>query len=858
MQVKNYFRYISVLCALILLSGCSATKRLLEKDQSLLIANTVQLKNSGKLITEKNTLKSELGKQVVYSQQPNKKFLSLFRMKLGIYTFSTFKNKKRLTKKIELENKISNGTATDDEKKELDKLLKKKKFENFLNETSGGEPPVLFDSTTMKTTVNRMKNYLFYHGFFNSDVTYSFQTKNKKTKAIYTASLGNQYTLKEIKITSEDSNITPIIQKSKKELLMRKGDAFDIDVIKKDRTLLAEAVQNEGYFVFSPEYISMNVDSTIGNKEVNVELYVNLDVDSSIHKKYYYDEITINVLDYEKKDKILNQTKRDYIYDTICDVAYKTDKKTVFPRALSKSIYIHKDDLYSKNSMDKTKNALNNLGIFKYVNVEYDPYSFSPDEIYLITRINCSPAKRHSFNLDNELNTNAKSTLGFAITGGYTNKNLFKSAAKFQLNFSAGVEFQLLKENRIENSPISTININSEAKIDLARIFPTFKVRSACDKTYKYKPRTFIALNYSFQRRIGLYDIHTVGLNYGYEFYNNKFRHSFSPLSFTYVNPTKITEKFDTTYLTNNARLAQSFQKQFIIGQDYTFSYNNQNLNVGRYKNYFYFRGNAFFSGNIVSLFSMLIKKDEAKPRKVGGIPFSQFFRLELEPRYSFNFKRGQTVALRMFVGAGIPYGNSTYSTTEKDDNDSVYIREVAVLPYVRQFFSGGPNSLRGWQFRKVGPGGYNIYNTLKNDLDQTADLKFEFNAEYRFNIYKFFNGALFTDIGNIWLLKEDPNKPYANFAASRFMKELAWDAGAGVRMDFNFFVLRFDVGFVLYDPSFDAGDRWVFNKIDNPDYQLNTTRKFGRGRNAEKIQGLYNFKFKDFVGLNFAIGYPF
>lgn len=842
------------------LYSCSATKKLLENDQSLLIANSVKITNSGKLITEKNTLKSELAKQVVYNQQPNKKFLSLFRFKLGIYTFSTLKNKKRLQRKTDIEAKIAKGTATDGEKKELAKLLKKKKFENFLNESSGGEPPVLFDSLSMKTTLMRMQNYLFYHGFFNATASSGFSTKNKKTKALYTVSIGNQYTYKTIKVTSEDTNITPIINKARKQTLLRKGDPFDIDIIKKERIRIAEAVQNEGYFAFSPEYISMNVDSTIGNHEVNVELYVNLDLDSTIHKKYYYDDISVNILDYEKKDKILSQTKKDYIFDTICDVNYKVDRKTIFPRVLTKSIFIHKDDLYSKSNLDKTKNALNNLGIFKYVNVEYEPWSFSPDEIYLITRINCSPAKRHSFNLDNEINTNAKSTLGFALSGGYTNKNLFKSAAKFQFNFSAGVEFQLLKENRVENSPISTININSEAKIDLARIFPTFKVRSTCRKEYKYKPHTFIALNYSFQRRIGLYSIHTVGLNYGYEFINDKFRHSFSPLSFTYVNPTKITEIFDTTYLKYNARLAQSFQKQFIIGQEYTFSYNNQNLNVGRYKNYFYMRGNVFFSGNIVSLFSTFLQKDKTKPHKVGGIPFSQFFRLELEPRYYFNFKRGQTVALRMFVGAGIPYGNSSYNVTEisVDNPDSSYIRKVAVLPYVRQFYSGGPNSLRGWQFRKLGPGGYKLYEILKNNLDQTGDLKFEFNAEYRFKLYKYFNAALFTDIGNIWLLQEDPSKKDANFAASRFMKELAWDAGLGLRMDFNFFVLRFDVGFELYDPAFDEGDRWVFNKVNNPDYTLLTTRKIGRGKSAEKVQGEYMFKFKDFVGLNFAIGYPF
>jgi outer membrane protein insertion porin family len=157
-----------------------------------------------------------------------------------------------------------------------------------------------------------------------------------------------------------------------------------------------------------------------------------------------------------------------------------------------------------------------------------------------------------------KLNTNASSTVGFALSGSYLNRNLFRSAAKFQFNFSSGVEFQVLKARRLENSPINTISINAEAKINLARFFPTFQ-RDKCKTYQKYKPRTYLSVAYNFQRRIGLYSIHTIGVNYGYEWYNDKIRHIFSPLSFTFVDPTKITDSFQTN-LNNDARLAQSFQ----------------------------------------------------------------------------------------------------------------------------------------------------------------------------------------------------------------------------------------------------------------------------------------------------------
>ncbi|HPN18707.1 MAG TPA: hypothetical protein PK546_04145, partial [Chitinophagales bacterium] len=153
-----------------LLYSCNATKHLIKDDQSLLIGNGVAVKYTGKVVSDKTDLKTEIAKQVVYNQQPNKKFMSIFRLKLGIYTLSVLKNEKRLIQKKELEAKIASGDYTKKDTTELVKLLKKKKFENFLNQTSGGEPPVLFDSTTMETSIRRMKNYLFYHGFFYSDV----------------------------------------------------------------------------------------------------------------------------------------------------------------------------------------------------------------------------------------------------------------------------------------------------------------------------------------------------------------------------------------------------------------------------------------------------------------------------------------------------------------------------------------------------------------------------------------------------------------------------------------------------------------------------------------------------------------
>ncbi len=835
--------------------SCSATKHLIKDNQSLLVSNNIDVKFTGKVNGDKTSLKSELGNQVVYDQHPNKKFMSLFRLKLGLYTKSVLKNEKRAKRKFELDSLYAINQLSKKEKRAYKKLQKnKKKLESFLSENNSGERPVLFDSTTIETSINRMKNFLFYHGYFYNNVTATHKTKKKKTAVTYHVNTGTQFTYNDIFYSAEDSIITALIEKNKKDRLLKHGDPFDIDVVKKERQRLADIVQNKGYFTFSPEYIYLDIDSTIGNQKIDIYLRIKNDDITLIHQKYSYLQVDFEILDFDKKKENLKLKKNDFITDTICDVNYRVLKTSVLPRALTKSIYLKPGDIFNKNQLINTRNSLNTLGVFRFVNIEHVPISISPEESGLYTKIKCAPAKRHSFNSDIELNTNAQSTLGFNLVGGYKNNNLFKTAAKFEFNISAGVDFQLLKEKRLENSPINAVNINTEAKINLARTFPTLNKKKKCITYQRYKPRTFISFNYNFQKRIGLYNIQTIGANYGYEWYNDKFRHIFTPLSFVYVLPSKISDSFQTQ-LDNNTRLKQSFNQQFILGQEYSFSYNNQNLNVGKYKNYFYFRGNVFISGTLLNAFASITQKENGKPFKLGGVNFSQFTRIEIEPRYFFNFKNGQALSLRMFIGAGIPYGNSKYiaEQTKYEGRDTSFYREVASIPYIKQFFVGGPNSLRGWGFRRLGPGSFNTYNENRNNLDQTGDLKFEFNAEYRFNIYKSFKGALFTDIGNIWLIENDPNKPNANFEPKRFMKELAWDVGFGLRMDLNFFVLRFDVGYALYDPAFPAGNRWTFNKINNEDFKL-----YKDPRSKDLPLGKYKFSVKDFLGLNFAIGYPF
>jgi outer membrane protein assembly factor BamA len=837
-RYKYSYAKVGFILIIFLLQACSATKHVLKDDESLLVSNQIILKidkNSG---ADKAELQSNLAKQVVYNQQPNKKFLSFFRLKLGLYAMSYRKTNKILAEDGDL---LKNNP--DAFYKKYPKLKRKKDKNSMYMEEFSGEPPVLFDSLALKSSEEKMKNYLFYKGYFDNEIKSSYKTKNKKTNAIYEVTPKDDHRYRNIYYIAEDSVLGAIVIKNKKNSLLKPGEIFDIENIKEERDRIAVDIQNEGYFTFSADFIILKIDSTIGNHQIDAYLTVKNEIDSSLHKKYVYLDVNLNI-NYDNKVENKKINLYDRLKDTICNVNFNVVRNSIYPRILAKSLRLKPNDIYTVREQLATRSNLYGLGVFKYVNIKHEPFSFSPEEMGLITTIDCVPNKRHSISNELELNTNAQSTLGFSISASYINKNVFKTAAKLYFSIRGGVDFQIQKraEDSLRLNAINNVNVSSEVRISLARIAPSFK-KNNCNTYEKYKPKTNIALNYNFQRRLLLYSLHAININYGYEWYNDKFRHMFSPLSFTFVRPNNISEAFQDK-LDTNSLLARSFDDQFILGQEYTFFYTNQNINLGKYKNHFSFRGSLNLAGNIIFGFSSLSKNKE-KPYTLSGIPFAQFAKIELEPKYFFNFKKQQSLGFRMFVGLGIPYGNSSYDGT-------------AIMPYIRQFSAGGPNSLRAWLFRQVGPGGTGNRYLNSRLLDQTGDLKLEWNAEFRFNIFKLFKGAVFTDAGNIWMYKKNTDRPNAEFNFKRFGKEIAWDAGVGIRLDLSFFVIRFDVALPIYDPGYAAVNeniKWLpdiikerrstYNqyKSDNPAINKKYMRKNIYGR---------------LPGLNIAIGYPF
>jgi outer membrane protein assembly factor BamA len=322
------------------------------------------------------------------------------------------------------------------------------------------------------------------------------------------------------------------------------------------------------------------------------------------------------------------------------------------------------------------------------------------------------------------------------------------------------------------------------------------------DNWFQYSiPKTKISAGFEYMNRSELFSLFSVTGSFGYIWKANRFiTHELDPFSVNYVQLSNTTESFDQI-LEDNAFLRSSFEQQFIAGLTYSFIYNGMIDAFDEHQ--FYLNVNLDLAGNALDLLS-----GGETPKKFLGLEFAQYAKLDADFRYHFKLTTEQTIATRLFAGYGIPYGNSE------------------VMPFSRQFFAGGAYSVRAFQIRSLGPGSYDPPGDDNlSYYDQMGNIRLEANVEYRFPVYQFLKGAVFADAGNVWNTEDNNSLPGGEFE-SDFIKEFGIGVGAGLRVDIQSFVIRFDLGFPVHTPWYEEGERW-------------------------------EFRFKDPV-FNFAIGYPF
>lgn len=669
--------------------------------------------------------------------------------------------------------------------------------------TKVGEPPVLLSEVKIPYNNAVLKSYLISQGYLQSDVSGDTIVNGKKGKALYTVVTGARYKINSVEFPKDSTGVARIINQNKDKTLLKVGNNYDLETYKNERIRIDNDLKEQGYFYFSPDYLLVQVDSTLGKHLVDIRIKVKDIAPDAGLKPYTIDKINIYPNYSLRRDSAIRNSAPEVYKDfNIYDTRH-TYKSGLFDRL----VFFKKDELYNRRDHNQSLNRMVNIGIFQNVKAEFLPVdSFRNNKLNL--NIFLTPLKKNSLSFSLTGTSKSNNFVGSEAKLTQTTRNLFRGGEQLDVSVSGGFETQVSGQAKGLNS----YSFTTEAKLTFPRfILPFFSFNS----TNAFIPKTIASLSYQSLNRGSLYGLNSFKGEFGYNWKENLYKeHSFNPISINYVtsNVTNDTARRDSLFSANPG-LEKNLERQFIIGSNYSFTFTNQMEDFRR--NNIYFNGTLETGGNVWGLFAG--KNDEGK-KTVLGIPINQFIRVEADFRDYYKITKNLIWASRLNLGYGYGYGNNTS------------------IPFVRQFFAGGSNDIRAFAARSLGPGSYKLPNQINNYTDQSGDIKAMVNTELRFKLFSVLYGALFADAGNVWLRKEDSLRPGSGFNFKDALDEIAVGTGAGLRVDASIFVIRLDVAFPIRKPYLEPGNRWV---IDQVDFGSSTWRK-------ENL--IYNI----------GIGYPF
>lgn len=757
MRTRILYSLSFLLLATFLLISCNTTKRLKENEY-LLVKNEIKV-----LKNHKEFSASDL--ESLIQQQPNKKFLGIVPIKL-----------------------IWNGM-----------------FKN------SGEPPVVVDKSLIDESKTQMEKYLNNSGFYGSVIMDSItpvgNEKRRKRKVVYNLNLSKPYRIQNIDYNIPDTLIFRTVMAENDKILIDSGQIFNSFVLDKERSRITEVLNNNGYFDFTKDYIFYEADSSLKSRNVNLTLNIRQfnpmgstseTKSEENHKIYHINNIYIrpdyipylsDTLSYDTLERNPQRKNQPFPYKYY--FIYRNPLK-IKPQVVSRSIFLDNDKLYNATDVNQSYKKLSELRLYKYVDIKFERNDSVPEKSmdinFLDCYINLTRNPVHSYSIETQV-TNSGGDLGIGGYLVYSNKNIFRGAEVLSIRLKGAMEAQ---ESTVVENPDQRelLFFNTfEAGIDANIYIPKFLAPINPDIFNRYfRPKTNLNMGYNWQDRIEYNRIIT-NLSFGYEWSETQFKnHILIPFDINVVK-VQTTPEFDSILATEPQRYRDQYTDHLILGLKYSYIFNNQEL--GKAKNFMYFRGNFEMAGNLLNIAESIIGNDpnEEGYRTVFGIRYSQFAKTDFDIRYYITINKKHSVALRSFLGVAIPYGNSID------------------IPFEKGYYGGGANGLRAWPLRYLGPGSY---KPSGNNIERVGDLMLEANAEYRFKIYRFFTGAVFYDIGNIWLLSENETFPGGKFEFKSFASELAMDVGVGVRLDFSYFIFRIDFAQRLKDPELDKGHRWV------------------------------------------------
>ena len=664
--------------------------------------------------------------------------------------------------------------------------------------------PVLISTVNPDVRVKVARNLLNEYGYFNGATSYALVPDKKdprKAKIAYQVTMNQPYTIDSILYVRMRNRVDSLLPRLSSERLIRKGDNFNVVRLQEERERIADRLRDNGYYYFRPEYMIYQADTTITPGKVSLRIVPKEGMPRNALIPWKLGNVDFYLNGYR------NEQPTDSIRYKDLTIHYE-GKLRVRPKVLYDRLYFRPGDRYSQTQQERSQTALARLGIFRYSEFQYAPRDTMRRQDTLDLRIHTV----YDLPLDGELelNVTAKSNdqIGPGAVFSVTKRNMFGGGETFGVKLRGSYEWQTGNKLDAGGSKINSYELGLSTTLTFPRLlFPTLGKR---DLNF---PATTTFRIYADQlNRARFFKMLSFGGDASYEFQPSATsHHSVTPFKLAYNLLQHTTAEFDSIADSNKA-LMKSLQDQFVPSMSYTYTYDDSPITTKRH--HVWLQGSITQAGLLMNAaYAIAGKPFDKEGKKLFGNPFAQFIKGTVEARYNYQLGENQRLVGRIMAGAIYSYGNAR------------------TAPYNEQFYVGGANSVRAFTIRSIGPGRY--YQSSDENkyayIDRTGDLKFEANLEYRFQIMGDLHGATFLDCGNIWLLREDPDRPGGRLKAGHFFKDLALGTGFGFRYDMDFLVIRFDVGIGLHLP-YETGK-----------------------------SGYYNLpRFKDGMGYHFAIGYPF
>ena len=812
--------------------------------------NAVKRVPEGKLLLTKNEIKvndKTTKEEIVFNQlyqKPNSTFLG-YRLRLNLYNLAN------LNPDSTYQAKFTNNPGKYERKskwlsaKQVDRLGQSFWYHgihDFLKKT--GEPPVIIEKTKIDKSIVRLRYYYFNTGYFNVKANYTIDTLSiKKAKTKYTIVTGAPYSLDTIKTTILTPVLDSLYESIKSNSLIKSGNQYKTIDFENEKNRITTHFRNNGVYFFQPNYVTFDIDTIKKVNKANVNLIINnysyQEQDSSRtepFKMYKISDVNIYT-DYSPTKKLNITDSTTYNNFNL----YSQDKLKYKPRAITNAIFITKGSLFADNKTVLTTRYLNNLKIFNYPSIQYEVDARDTTAHSLIAKIYLSPRKKYSFGTNLDLTHSNIQDVGIGLSVSETIRNVFNGAETLEI----GARGNIGSSKDLANPKNNFFNVSEyglDLKLNIPRIFMPFNTEKIIPKSMI--PSTLANAGFAKQQNIGLDKENFTGaLSYNwtpkknntarFDLFNVQFVRNLNPQNYfnvygssykalneigkTYSNNTSYfdtdgnliiedgTSGFTNDVLTGTGsfltpiaqtdfqsvksieeRRVRLTENDFILATSFTFSKTTKKDLLDN--DFYLFRTKIESAGTLLSL----VAKGAGMPKNAKGnheifnLEYSEYIKTEFDYIKHWDLTKEKVFAVRTFFGIAIPFGNS--------DN----------VPFSRSYFSGGSNDNRAWQPYALGPGS----SGATDDFNE-ANMKISISGEFRFKLLGSLKGALFADAGNIWNVLDNVVDEKSTFTGFGDLKDIALGSGFGLRYDFSFFVIRFDLGFKTYNPANESGKKW-------------------------------------------------